>query len=705
MSRRVLLPLVYPVLASALPTTNHGLDYSGSACLAIVLTLVSVLSVLYVVKRVYMNHRRAHIIHRAPAPCPSIQSSQRSSKSFFYFSEKDKSFKLNHTAFWVGLLGSPRWETSIRASHESKPRYPFIHRIHPKTSYQKTSSSFGSRLSVTEFGARRRYSSSKSGTVTSRALSSTLQSSTRTVVPSVQLPAYPADARTAPSSEKARRRSLPAQRQSSEHIIERKKRHSSLNGVNRDRASNPHTRSSWIRRADPPSRLEAETSPLSPKDISFLDFPPGFTIGSKSKKYTPGAASSHPSSSISATHREFEGKGFISHPYALVPKNPTGDWEVLPTSVSNPLLCDHEPTPQSPIALPAPCLVAPASYAAQMPCSPKVAATLPRRRPKARTPSVRSRKSPPIGPSPLRIMTLPERSTTELCTLANNHARSSKSEFTLTQALAQESSSGPKRDMYSQLGIGYPSVWGIDKKEVSPDQIQVATESEIDTSNAGPSHTTTPTSPAISITNSPSCHQDQAADVMLDFIRELVEETSQWDSSLYMDDGFKALIQDSTSRINLSVQAPESPRSSPSVHPSPSPSSDNLGLRSPKSPKSPQSFTISVSRSSVDMDQVGVLDFDLEVYRMEGMPVLPTVSSSNIHIPMVSPSNSVFESESDLGDYHQVESASNFIHGQPLSILEEANEGEDGDDGDVDRNGNVHKDHDAEQGADIGLAV
>ncbi|THV08520.1 hypothetical protein K435DRAFT_959078 [Dendrothele bispora CBS 962.96] len=754
---RVLPPFILPVLVSALPTVtataSNALNFSASACIAIVSTLVFILCVLYVAKRVYRNYRRTRVIRHGPAvQCASLQSSQRSSTSFFYFSDKDKPLKIDHTAFWVGLLGSPRWETSIKASHESgAARYPFINR-HPTHGTQKTSSSFGTRLSLTEFGARRRYSSSQSDF----AGSSTLQSSsTQTVAPSIQLPAYPANARTT-TSPKNRRRSLPTQRQSSEHAIERKKKHSSLNGVGKKRFSEDYAHGSWLRRADPTSQLDSEILPLSPVNSSFLDYPPDLFVNLKSKKRVSGLPTSQPSSSrnsASATREENEGKSFISHPFALIPKNSTGNWEVLPDT-STPCTQESDLQPVSPtITPPAPCFLAPASYVAEMPCSPVVSATLPRRKPKTRSPSVRSRKSPPIGPSPLRIMTLPERSTTNLCALDEDIVRS-RSGITSSQIPVQELVPGLRRDMYSQLGIGYPSIWGVDKKEAPLDQMQISTtienESGANKDIESPHVTSVSSLTSPVITNSSSLHhQDQAADDMLSFIQELVEETSQWDSSLYMDDGFKALMQNPTSRLNVSAsQAPVSssssssfpPRSTTSpIHISPTPSSEYIhfeggGSRSPtpKSTKSPtQSFRISMSRSSGSSNSfneieqlVGVLDFDLEVYRMD-MSMLPSISTlsssssgvlrnSNSVSPVLSPSvsgskvaevvdsghleNSSQQSRSGSRRHPQMGSvsASTFVHGQPLTVLEEANEGEgegDGGDGNRNQDGHVEKSH------------
>ncbi|KAF5369931.1 hypothetical protein D9758_001019 [Tetrapyrgos nigripes] len=632
----LLVPLVFPVVVYALPSASHRLDSSGSACLAIVLTLVCFLSVLFIIKRIYIRQRRTQAVHHGPAPCPSLQSSQRSSASFFYFSD-EKPLKIDCTAFWVGLLGSPTWETSIRPSNKfGAPRYPFIHRIHPKPVSQSTLSSLSSKLSVTEFGARRSDTPRRSSTTTTetRTLSSTLQSSA--VSHSNQLSTYPAEAR-ATSSPKHRRLSLPEQRQSSDHHAQHRQRHSSLNGrSNIWSLEKRNRRSSWLRRVEPPSRLSDEPLPLSPKESTsaFLD------LGSKLKPafqlVLPPLPLSQTPLQSPVTGDTSEGMSFISHPYVLgSARKSTGDWEVLPPVPKRSIQETDLRLPTSP--QPVVQYPFPASYAIQMPGSPKNAATLPRRKPKARSPSARSRKSPPVGPSPLRIMTLPERSTADLSALIDGSQPLGtvqiESEIFTPKSQAQESSG--RRDMYSQLGIGYPSIWGIDKREV---QIQVSTAIE------DPEHSDANNNSQDPFISPPVSPTPSTADIMLDIIRELVEETSQWDASLYMDDGFKTLIQNSSSKLNLQVLG-ESQSSIPS----------DEKLQSPKSPRSSQSLVISVSKSSSgELDQLQGM-FDLEMYRMPEEVVSPK---------------------------DQIRVGSTFIHGQPLDILEEANEdGEDGNGG------------------------
>ncbi|KAJ3736328.1 hypothetical protein DFJ43DRAFT_1051578 [Lentinula guzmanii] len=158
-----------------------------------------------------------------------------------------------------------------------------------------------------------------------------------------------------------------------------------------------------------------------------------------------------------------------------------------------------------------------------------------------RSPSVRSRKSPIVGPSPLRIVTLPEGS------VANMNKDADKDHLPTIPSLASTtgSTSAPttqleeskKHQNYSDLGFGYPSSWGLglglEEDRTSQIQSEARSADLQRLSQATSIHSPLPSSPNM--------------DAMLGIIQELVEETSQWDDSLFMEESFKALIENSQS--------------------------------------------------------------------------------------------------------------------------------------------------------------
>ncbi|KAJ4469107.1 hypothetical protein C8J55DRAFT_564675 [Lentinula edodes] len=163
----------------------------------------------------------------------------------------------------------------------------------------------------------------------------------------------------------------------------------------------------------------------------------------------------------------------------------------------------------------------------------------------SRSPSLRSRKSPIVGPSPLRIVTLPEGS------LANLNKEIDKDLLPSIPSLSSSTGSvtaptshageWSKHQNYADLEIGFPSSWGLGlglEEEGTP-QIQ----SEIDSENrlSVPCRLSRATSTQPQMPSSPDAH------AMLGIIQELVEETSRWDDSPFMDTSFKALIENSRS--------------------------------------------------------------------------------------------------------------------------------------------------------------
>ncbi|KAF8238706.1 hypothetical protein L208DRAFT_1386984 [Tricholoma matsutake] len=134
---------------------------------------------------------------------------------------------------------------------------------------------------------------------------------------------------------------------------------------------------------------------------------------------------------------------------------------------------------------------------------------------KSRSPSVRSRRSPPLGPSPLRTMILPDNSDS-IPGFQNNAIGAGCRDFSLSG-----------RTYYGQLGIGFPTP---NTNHEQPNNPSEASQDQDTRQYAKISATTTSN-------NDPN--------ILLSIIRELVEETREWDASLFMDDKFKSMIQNS----------------------------------------------------------------------------------------------------------------------------------------------------------------
>ncbi len=137
-------------------------------------------------------------------------------------------------------------------------------------------------------------------------------------------------------------------------------------------------------------------------------------------------------------------------------------------------------------------------------------------RPRYRLLSVRAKRSPPLGPSPLRTMILPESSDSDL---SPRTSREDPSMMTLCE---------PNTDVETLASA---------KKRIMGSQ-------------------------------SPRTIEDNDTDAVLGLIRELAEEVNDWDDSLFMDKNFKSMIDNSQdillekdrgqSTPNLSVVSPDS---------------------------------------------------------------------------------------------------------------------------------------------------
>jgi hypothetical protein len=131
--------------------------------------------------------------------------------------------------------------------------------------------------------------------------------------------------------------------------------------------------------------------------------------------------------------------------------------------------------------------------------------------------SVRTKRSPPLGPSPLRTMILPESSDSDLS------PRTSREDPSM-MTLCEPNTFGPDIETLA-----------LAKKRIMGSQ-------------------------------SPRTIEDNDADPVLGLIRELAEEVNDWDDSLFMDKNFKSMI-DNSQDILLEQDCGQSNPSLPVVSP------------------------------------------------------------------------------------------------------------------------------------------
>jgi hypothetical protein len=129
--------------------------------------------------------------------------------------------------------------------------------------------------------------------------------------------------------------------------------------------------------------------------------------------------------------------------------------------------------------------------------------------PKLKFPKTRSRKSPPVGPSPLRTMILP--------------------------------------DLSSGSAIGSPNEMEVTKNSLDPHGVLPS-----DVLSPNP----LPGSSRMLTDNNKGClpcsakkQDNDGTDALLGIIRELVEETGDWDDDLSMKDNFKSLMRNAVGEV------------------------------------------------------------------------------------------------------------------------------------------------------------
>ncbi|SJL02032.1 uncharacterized protein ARMOST_05356 [Armillaria ostoyae] len=540
--------LFSPRFALAAPTggISNNASYNLSASLAVLLTFLVVLTLLVVLKYIYIKRRRARNLHCDASASSLAIDSQKSSDSSMLSSLRCMTSKDGLAAFLVGFLGSPFWETSTKAwrnslSWKEGTQSSFMYSLHVQSrSYRGSRSrqTFNEKSSSTnELGEKDAYIQDLSNSKQSSSLSS--NGSLPPGFP-VLLPIAPEKARRVPSKHgHDRRLSLPntsATRKTDYESTTRQKRHSSLKSSKSRRSDSSIVLSPGLRMVYTNNSLDYPL-PLSSEDLH--PFALSASECRSDQSHVPPLPPLPPITPLLPSPVEFWnpessiGRSYISHPYALAPytkksnlkqtardhAETTHDKIVSKAPIRSPSMTrnsytfipppppftDVPPVPPIPLPIPLP------------PREPIPA--LPKARPNTRSLSVRSRKSPPIGPSPLRIMTLPESVINDLFSLPTSQPNPPN-----TNEYQDHNSYTAKlnRHSYSSIGLGFPPVSCAPAGDRS---VEPAKRSSTDS------------------TSSKRIGDDDGSNLLLGIIRELVEETSQWDTSLYMDDKFKSMIE------------------------------------------------------------------------------------------------------------------------------------------------------------------
>lgn len=566
--------LLFASFVSASPLSSSQ-NYAAGPCLAVILTLLLLLVLLMISKHLYMKHRRINSIYtrsRLVSSYPgsfAIDSYYRASTSFIRSTTESMTEKTEKIGILVGLFGSPGWETRVKpsvdkAAWKEQQQASFMYQLHTESRRRQNSHSRSQtqNSSIPEnrsiLGIGRHSSFSLSNVTDTRALYSLQDGTGQTRSRSLRLPSK------AYRAQMPRRFSLPSVSRKDVSDALQRTRHSSLKSTKSRRSDASKT--SLLGTAS--LRLVPQTNgldlplPLSPKQCSPTILPnltpPASTYNPKSihdivPPLPPLPLLRQLSSVVTAPNNEGDGSmsppvPFISHPYALAqnpkrkPKEtPQNQSELVsesiysravstagqyfkPTPPSRATKLDYQiPAPRppltslnhsinfTPLEIPFPSynLSPPLPNSPAPPVTPVIIAPI--LKVKTSRPA-RPRRSTTIGPSPLRTMILPDSSDSE----------------SVSQP-ANERTSRPS-SARSSMDSTYSNIGHEPKYRESDDLSRV-------------SGYTNRRSRARRSTQQTEDEEDP--NVILGIIRELVEETSDWDSSLFMDETFRTMIENS----------------------------------------------------------------------------------------------------------------------------------------------------------------
>lgn len=557
---------------------------SGLTCLAVLLTLFLLMSLLVICKQVFMKNRRTQPFVLG---CSfTFDSSLRSSASILPSNASIDNSNDGKTGFLVGLFGSPSWETRTKTLEYreklgwTEPRDAFYtYRYHRDTSSRRVNNSQTRNSSSTEKSTMidivqsQPFSAARSTVGDIRALykirDATGLGQRRSH--SLRVPGRPSKAYIGfPDTRKPRRFSLPPIGRRDGRIGSKSSKsrgsvstssslaNSSLRLVEtNDRPDFPLPLSPNHRQAPTFQTLQSFTplkANLNPKHTVYTvpSLPPTPIFPPQPR--SPGVVEKDLPKTSPALLR-------ISHPYALTPtdsqatslesitgtpscRNRAFHSKVFQATSNyirppQPVLISkadcqspvtREPLAQvtssinySPLVFPSSSAVS--IYSGLSPYPPLNSLNpAPKVKHKPNTPSLRVRRSPAIGPSPLRSMILPDPSDTNIVTQPTSEGKEA----------SKDSSTFGQKNYYTRLGLGFPPASCRGSMDKTDKLHETITATELERNNRR--HTCAQVSQQVEVEDS---------NLLLGIIRELVEETSEWDASLFMDQNFKAMIQGS----------------------------------------------------------------------------------------------------------------------------------------------------------------
>ncbi|KAJ7228602.1 hypothetical protein GGX14DRAFT_413861 [Mycena pura] len=526
MNSAVNIPLLsltfFTTTSCALPIPIHPIGPSVAACLAVLAALLLGLVLLFVLKRVFIQNRRVNLSQARQNSTLSLPVGSVSALG----SVNSASSQSEKPGFIVGFFGSPTVEIQCALEKTEWKEYKqtsFTYQIH--TESRRSKFAYPSVIDIS-----RRFNCSVSASLREpdkRPALGELQSVKLT-------PLLPDKALINIATPPYRRRfSLPTMNRSVTQDTERR-RHSSLKSrrsitlapgsLSRSKIDSSPGPDTSLPLSPHISQVPASpaTSSISASNPSNLKF--GRRLSRSIIRPLPPlsfATNSPPNSALRTLQ--------ISHPYALS-QHPRKNVATSPLSQSDATF----PGPRQQRAL-SPCLnfmelsaggQALSPTLTPLPSAPSdpITSVL---KPKLR---VRTRRSPtigPIGPSPLRTMILPESLDSELSCYTQIMSKNSKDpEGAKDRPVSVVS---PYISLGDQAGSGFG---------LCADFGAGAAENVL-----ADKHTT---KSSVSSRRGSSKFEDDDPEVLLDIIRELVEETSAWDQGgIFMSPSFKRLLQES----------------------------------------------------------------------------------------------------------------------------------------------------------------
>ncbi|KAF7355342.1 hypothetical protein MSAN_01450800 [Mycena sanguinolenta] len=508
MFAQLLLALTLLTSCSALPVTTitPSARPSFAACLVVLGTLTLGVSLLVLVKRVYIHKSRR-----------MIQARQNSILSLPISSTDSVPSHKEKAGFFVGFWGSPTVEIQFaleKTEWKENKQSSFTYQIHTDSRRRRIE-----YPSVLEINSRLRHSSVSSSRASDKMF--VLRESH-----SFKLPSLPETAHVNSSlPPHSRRFSLPNMNRRMTYDSNRR-RHSSLKSARSRRSTispgSPSSRIASSHGRDTPLPLSPRLSEISATSPTPSSVPAASLFNPKtgsrlSRSFVPPLPpfpflSSPPSCTERATDLQ------ISHPYALSAHSKKNVQATLSLQADPKLLGQvHRPAPVSApnvdgITLERSLDQAYSSPRSFCPSPPPDTGIL-----KSKL-KVRSRRSPAIGaigPSPLRSMILPE-------------------------SLDNESSSYKSSQPPHSASASPVDALGLQRRsETNPGITQSGTSNSVPPKARTRRHSVS--------SHHASKFDDGDSNVSLEgIIRELVEETSEWDqSTVFMNQSFKNLLQES----------------------------------------------------------------------------------------------------------------------------------------------------------------